>query len=566
MLDLLFTNAQIADLFRLRTFTGWAGVAEGRFIYVEEGAPPANITAQETIDLAGRYLVPGLIDAHMHIESSLITPRRFAEAVLPRGTTTVLADAHEVANVAGVKGVQWMVEAGRDLPLDVLTAIPSCVPATGPAIEWTNAVFGAAEVEALAADPTVIALGEVMDYQGLLGQNDRLPPMVQVAQKLGLRVEGHIPTLSGPDLSRYLAHGVTSDHTLTTPDKLLEQLSKGVAVMLQRKSITPEVMATVNALADRNNIILVTDDIEPSLLVDRHLDWILRLAIEAGLPPLEAWASATLRPARYLGLRYRGGIAPGYRADCLILDDLAAFPPAEVYVGGEKVAEQGQLTVTIPAEMPPRPDFPAVPGPFAADGFRVGPAGKTIQANVVALDNNRNSLTRLEQIDLQLDENGYPIFTPDDGLNILSVVARDGSQRMSGILKNAHIKTGAFASSLAHDSHNLLVIGRDAASMVAAANKVHALGGGLAIAQGEQIQATLPLPLFGLLSDEPVAQVAENMQAIEDALRATGMTHQRPFLMLSVLALTVSPYVKFSDRGVVDTEQRALLPAWEIVQ
>lgn len=563
-LDMLITNARIADVFRLRVFEGWVGLKDGHFCYVEEGAPPAEIEATEVLDAGGQIIAPGLIDSHMHIESSLVTPRRFAEAALPRGTTTILTDPHEVANVGGVDAVRWMADASRDLPQDVFTAIPSCVPATSPDIEWTSAVFGADEIVQLAEDPSVIALGEVMDYRGLLGQNDRLPPMVEAARRLGLRVEGHIPTLAGMDLSRYLAHGVTSDHTLTTPEKLLEQVSKGVTVMLQMKSITPENIAAVNALADRSQIVLVTDDIEPSLLIDRHLDWIVRLAVEAGMPPLEALASASIRPARYLELRDRGGIAPGMRADFLLMADLTAFPPQAVYVQGQRVAADGAFTASLPDSVPPLPDHSAVPGPLTEADFRfAGLEGTALNANIVVMENDRNSLTGLTTLTIPLDDTGAPIFADGDGLNLVGVFSRDGSSAGLGFILNANLTTGAFASSLAHDSHNLFVIGRDPQSMAAAARAVHDQGGGLVVAEGQAVKAALPLPLFGLLSDAPVPQVAAAMQGIEDALRAAGMTHGRPFLILSVLALTVSPYYKFSDRGVVDTEQRVLLPAWE---
>jgi adenine deaminase len=563
-LDLLLHNARIADLYRLRVFAGWVGIKGGRFVFVEEGELQPGMDAAHTVDMNQCFIVPGLIDAHMHIESSLITPRRFAEAVLPFGTTTVLADPHEVANVAGEAGMHWMIEASQGLDLDVFTAIPSCVPATSPEIEWTSDVFHADVVERLASDPGVIALGEVMDYMGLLGQNDRLPPMVKAALEAGLRVEGHIPTLAGTALSQYLAHGITSDHTLTTPEKLLEQLSKGVAVMLQMKSVTPENIRVVNDLPDRSNIILVTDDIEPSLLVESHLDRIVRLAIEVGMPPLEALASASLRPARYLGLRDRGGIAPGLRADFLVLDDLVAFPPREVYVQGKQVASSGAVTSKQPAELPALPDFTQVPGPLAPDDFRLLAAGDVtgVMANAIVLDNDLNSLTRLERLPLDIDR-GHPVFTDGDGLNVIAVFARDGSSRCVGIIKDANLRDGAFASSLAHDSHNLMVIGRDAVSMSAAAAAVWQQQGGLAVARGESVVAAMPLPLFGLLSDLPVREVAAQHTAIEDALREAGMTHRRPFLVLSVLSLSVSPYYKITDRGVVDTENRTLLPAWE---
>lgn len=562
--DLLFYNAQIVDVFRLRTFTGWAAVREGRFVAVEEGVPPEELRAAQRVDVGGRYLAPGLVDAHMHIESSLLTPRRFAEAALPFGTTTVLADPHEVANVAGVEGVRWMIAASRGLPLSVFIAIPSCVPATSPEIEWTAAVFGADEVRALAADPAVIALGEVMDYRGLLGQNDRLPPMVRAAHEAGLLVEGHIPTLSGLELSRYLAHGVFSDHTLADPPKILEQLSKGVAVMLQTKSITAENMALVRELPDRANVLLVTDDIEPSRLGGGHLSRIVQLAIERGLPALEAWASATVRPAHYLRLRDRGAIAPWRRADCLIMDDLSAFPPRAVYAAGEQVAAEGKYVGGALPPLPPLPPFPAVPAPPRIKDLRLDRMGRSreVLANVVTLVNTQTTLTQLEKIPLELRD-GYALFHTGDGLNLIAVHARNGAFTTVGVIKNVGLVRGAFASSLAHDSHNVLLIGRDPRSMVRAGRAVQEMGGGVAVAEGDEVTARLPLPLFGLLSDAPLDEVRRALLKVEVMLQHFGVRHQRPFLTLSIMALSVSPYYKFTDRGVVDTERRALLPPWE---
>ena len=563
MLDTLFTNARIVDVFRLRTFSGWFGVRGERFLFVEEGAPPAGLAAKQTIDLGGAFVAPGLIDAHMHIESSLLTPRRFAEAVIPHGTTALLADAHEVGNVAGEAGIAWMVAAGNDTPMRIFHALPSCVPATSPEIESTAQVFGADEIERMLALPRVIALGEVMDYRGLLGQSPRLPPLVAAARRMGVRIEGHIPTLSGMELSEYLSHGVQSDHTLTFPAKILEQLSKGVTVMLQAKSLTPENMACVNALADRNGIVLVTDDVEPNLLREGHLTRMIGLAVKSGLAPIEALASATIRPARYMGAHDLGEIAPGYLADFIVLDDLAAFPPRQVWLGGRKMAENGKaLDIPLPAA-PPLPEFPALPGPFGAEDFRILPGLAGTQqrtANAVVVTNPATSVTRLEQVELTI-EAGFARFAERDGLSLVAVFARRGGARSVGVIKNAGIDRGAAASSLAHDSHNLLVVGRDVAAMARAANAVFKMGGGVAVDDGSGVVAGLHLPVFSLISDDPAETVATELDAIEAALRGLGMKSQRPFLLLSLLSLSVSPYYKFSDKGVVDTEARALLPA-----
>ena len=560
--DTLLTNARIADVFRYRLFEGWVGIRDGRFIAVEAGSAPAGRSAAETRDLAGRIVMPGLIDSHLHIESSLLTPRRFAEAVLPYGTTTILSDPHEVGNVAGEEGVKWMIAASQDLPLRIYHSIPSCVPATSPEIEWTHQVFDAATIRRLARQPSVIALGEVMDYRGLLGPNERLRAIVRAARKIGLLIEGHIPTLSGNELSQYLAHGISSDHTLTFAAKIQEQISKGLAVMLQTKSVTPENVAAVAQLPDRSRIILITDDIEPSLLTDGqgHLSRIVSLAIDCGMPPLEAIAAATIRPARYLGLRDHGAIAPGYLADFLVMDDTSAFPPAQVFVGGQPVAGAGAMATAITRENPAQPDYPGIPGSFAVDDFKLdsnGYSGSAL-AQVVTLKNRHSTLTELEQRAVRLGD-GHALFQEDDGLALAAVIARDESSRTVGLIANTGLSQGAWASSVAHDCHNLLVIGRSPEAMAEAANAVHALAGGVAVATREGVKASLRLPYFGLLSDEPVAAVAGGLAAVEDAMRRIGADQTRPFLTFSIMSLSVSPYAKFTDRGIVDTESRQLI-------
>lgn len=550
-------------MFRLREFEGWLGIRDGRFIYVETGAPPGDAVARESLDLGGRIIVPGLIDSHMHIESSLATPRRFSQAVVPHGTTAVLADAHEVANVAGEKGVRWMIRASQGLPLRIFTAIPSCVPATSPEIEWTAAVFDAGTVRRLALEPTVIALGEVMDYGQVLAGGERLRGMVQAAHEAGLLVEGHVPALRGTDLSQYLAWRITSDHTTMTPEKIREQISKGVAVMLTARSCTPEIIAAVNALPDRSRILLVTDDVEPSLLTKGHLSRIVQMAIGAGLPPIEAIASATIRPARYLGLRDLGGIAPGFRADFSVLEAPATFQPSQVFVGGERVARDGALIARDLPRTPAPPTHAALPDPFATGDFRLVPGGGggAVTANAVILKSTQGFLTDLARVPVRVVD-GYAELKA--GLALVAVVARDGSSKSVGVVKDFGLRAGAVASTFAHDSHNLLVVGCNATEMAAAANAVREIGGGVALVAEGKVIAQIRLPVLGLLSDAPLDDIVRDFEAVEGALADLGVRHERPFLMLSLLALSVSPKFKFTDKGVVDTEARRLLPPWTV--
>lgn len=566
--DLLVTGANVVDVVTQTVFRGWFTVLGGRFVEVEEGDGPrrGEVEARETIDLGGAYVQPGMIDVHMHIESSLVTPRRFAEGALARGTTAVLQDPHEVANVLGAPGIRWMVEASRGLPLRVFSAVSSCVPATSPDIETPNASITPAEVTELAKEPDVLALGEVMDFQGLVAGDDHLSAMVAAAHAAGLSVEGHVPSLSGEALSRYVAFGVRSDHTLMTAAKALEQLRKGQWVMVQEKSVTPEVVAALKALPDRSRVVLITDDVMPNRLLSGHLDRIVSLAVERGWDPVDAIASATLRPATYLGLADLGLVGPGALADFVVTDGLAAYPPRRVYVGGRLVAADG--ATVVPSAPSPEPTAPAGlaqafdPRAPRRDWFRLPVSGR-VRARVI-VTNERNSFTTLDEREVEA-----PHGVPVDGDVALATVVprarlRPGAgphEPVVGLVAGLGLRRGAYATTFAHDSHNLFVVGRDPDAMLAATRAVLTAGGGMAfVPSAEAEPVLLPLPLAGLLSDDPVPEVARRFDAIERALVEAGMRHVNPLLLLTLLPLSVSPDFKLTDKGVIDVQAREVLP------
>lgn len=568
--DLLVTGATLVDVFTQTNYPGWFTVADGRFVEVEAGSPTpsdlAGLTVAARRDLGGAFVQPGMLDVHMHVESSLVTPRRFAEAALPHGTTTILQDPHEVANVQGAEGVRRMIRAARGLPQRVYAAISSCVPATSPDIETPNAALGAEDVTALAAEPEVMALGEVMDFQGLVHGDAKLRAIVAAARRAGLGVEGHVPSLTGVELSRYVAHGIRSDHTLATPAKLREELRKGLWVMLQEKSLTPDVVAAVVALPDRSRVLLITDDVVPNRLVDGHLSRVVALAIEAGWPALDAVASATLRPATYLGLADLGAVAPGARADFLVTDALCAYPPREVHVDGRLVAEAGRVVVAVPA---PAVDWgPATAlasGNVAAEALGFGGPERRhgrhhVTARVIEV-NQVNSFTTLRERQVELVD-GVPT---DPDLALACVIPRarlaaegEGYRPTVCLVAGTGLEAGGYASSFAHDSHNVFLFGRDRALMKAALERVAEVGGGMAFTTGRDT-ALLPLPIAGLLSDAPVPEVAARFDALEGALRDAGMSVKTPVLLLTLLPLSVSPDYKVTDLGVVDVQARRVL-------
>lgn len=564
--SLLVHGAEIVDVVTQTTYRGWFAVRDGRFVEVEAGEPPPpdELPARRRVDLGGAVVQPGLIDVHMHIESSLVTPRRFAEAALPWGTTTVLQDPHEVANVLGAPGIRWMVRAGQGLPLRVLSAVSSCIPATSPDIETPNASIRPEEVVDLAREPGVVALGELMDFQGLVDGDPHLVAIVRAAASAGLSLEGHVPTLTGPALSRYIAYGIRSDHTLTTPAKLREGLRKGLWVMIQEKSLTPDVVAAVMALPDRSRVLLITDDVMPNRLTSGHLSRLVETAVAQGWAPLDAVAAATLRPASYLALRDLGAIAPGQHADYLVCDALNAFPPRQVVRAGEVVAEGGR---PMPFDAV-TPDDPMLATPFAVRdvpaallALPTGPGRRTVRARVVVV-NQVNSFTRLEERDVEVVD-GVP---QADDLALALVIPRAALggplpvRFEVGLVAGLGLRRGGWASSFAHDSHNVFVLGRAPHDMAEALRAVLDDGGGMAFAPGDAPTLRLPLPLAGLLSDDPIEAVAERFDALERALRAAGVGVLHPVLLLTLLPLTVSPDWKLSDRGVVDVARRRVVP------
>jgi len=550
----IFKNAYIVDVINRDVFRGWFSVKQGRFEYVEKGRSLRGLSG-DTIDLGGKYVVPGLIDAHMHIESSHLTPRRFAQAALRWGTCAVLQDPHEMGNVCGVRGIVFMMRNSQGVPLRIYTAIPSCVPPTNAGVETPNASISIEEIKDLIKNPYVIALGEVMDYNGLLNKNPKLLEILAIARSAHLSIEGHCPSLQGRLLSEYIGYGIRSDHTLTNPSKMEEELRKGMFIMIQPKSLTRENVDFIMTLRERSRILLVTDDVSASSLVEGHLNRVIELAIAQGWDPIDAIASATIRPAEYLGLRDLGAIAPGKSACFFLVDDLRILTPQQVFIEGNALANNfdvetagsSVLLHSLALERVELSDF-RIPG-IESGSYRVN----------VIVTNKDNSMTKLAQTSLTFIQ-GYPKLESKDIVCI--AVFRRGERKPSGcvgFLMGTGLQRGAYASTFAHDLHNLVVIGKKPEEMVDVANKVLQVGGGIAVKDGDRVDV-LELPIAGLLTDDPLEQVASKEKALEKSLRSLGVEHKDPLMLFSVLTLSVSPYYKMSDLGIIETETQRLLP------
>lgn len=535
----------MANLFTGEILDSAVAVHRGRIV----GFGPRE--AVEVLDLGGRHLVPGLIDGHMHLESSMVTPGEFARGVVPRGTTTVVADPHEFANVCGMDGVEFVRRGNEVSPLEIQVMLPSCVPATG--METSGARLEARDLEEALTRPNVLGLGEVMNFPGVLQADE--PVLAKLRAAFGRPVDGHAPGLSGPDLHAYVAAGIGSDHECTTSEEALEKLRAGMHVMLREGSVTRDLEALAPVVNARtvDRCMLVTDDREPEdLLEEGHMDFLIRKAVGLGIPPLQALGMATLNPARYFGLKGLGAIAPGYQADLVVCEDLRDFRADLVFKRGRLVARGGEpLWERRPQDAGALSNRVHL-GPLGPNALEIPARGSRIRVIELVPD---QIVTRQVLLEPKVVE-GRVVSDPGRDLLRLAVLERHhGTGRIGlGMARGFGLRRGALASTVAHDSHNLALVGVEEADLRLAIAEIQRLGGGLvAVAEGE-VLARLPLPVAGLVCDRPLGEVREAIRALHDAARSMGCRLPRPFMSLAFLALAVVPALKLTDRGLVDVE------------
>jgi len=558
--DLLLTNVRLVNTLTAEIYPAQIVIA-GELVAAVVG-PNERASAREVVDGSGAYALPGLVDSHLHIESSMVLPPAFAEAVVPRGVLTVVADPHEIANVMGLPGVRLMIEAARNLPLDVYFQAPSCVPAT--ALETAGAEIGPGEIRALLSWDEILALGEVMDFNAVLSQEGRAADVLAEAVRRGAVVEGHAPNLTGGDLAAYVTAGVNSDHTFVTPPLAAERLRSGVTLQLQLKSLAPETLREAAARARSLNLCLVTDDVMPDDLVTTgHLDHVFRTAVGMGLDPVEAVRAVTLAPARRMRLFDRGAIAPGLLAHIVLTRDLRDFRPELVFYGGRLVAREGELLTPLPDYRPPQEALRTVrvpaPGP---ERFRIPtpgtPANGTAAVRVMAMRSD-STYTGADTARIPV-RGGYLDWSSTD-LCLAAVFERHARAGAVGYgFVRGALQRGAVAMTWAHDSHNLLVCGRTPEEMALAARWVVERGGGMAAVRGAEVLGSVRLPVAGIVSDRPVREVARELAGFRRALLTLGFEHRSPVMALGVLTLPVSPALKLTDRGLVDVNAGAIVP------
>ncbi len=554
--DMVFRNGKLINVFTGEIIPSSFAVKDGFILGFGE------YQAEAEVDLAGKWVCPGLIDGHVHIESSMLTPGEFARAVLPHGTTTVVIDPHEIANVCGAAGINYMLEASADLPLRVYVMLPSCVPATK--METAGAELGAGELAAFIDHPRVLGLGELMDFPAVLQAEERMLEKLALGSKK--RIDGHAPGVSGPDLAAYVLAGAGSDHECTKPEEALERLRLGMRVMLREGSAARNLRDLLPAVTPENarRCIFVTDDRHPKdLLQEGHIDFLVRTAIAAGINPIRAIQMATLNTAEWFGLRDVGALVPGFRADFLILEDLERFEVSVVYQGGRKVAEHGQPLFSAPVYFEEKVMDSVKVGDLDRETLlaKLAIPAKGSQAQVIGLIPHQIVTEKLVLTPPVI--NGCFVASGEEDLAKLAVVERHRrSGRVgTGLVKGLGLQQGAIASSVAHDSNNIVAVGVNDRDLALAIEAVVSAGGGLAVVNQGCVLGLLPLPIAGLMSDQSAAEVDQKLAQLHGLARNLGVKEDfDPFMTLSFLSLPVIPSLKLTDMGLVDFGSWSIIP------
>ena len=522
-------RGEVVDVVRGEVYPGEVRVEGGRI---------AGVVELERGE--GRYILPGLVDAHIHIESSMLVPSRFAEAAVPHGTVGVVADPHEIANVMGMEGVRYMLRDASKVPLKYRFTAPSCVPATE--FETSGARLGVREVEELLRMREVVALGELMDFVGVLERRREVMEKIEAARRLGKPVDGHAPGLRGEALRRYVEAGITTDHECTSAEEAEEKAEAGMRVMLREGSAARNLGELAGVARPGRRCFLVSDDLEAGELVERgHVNRLLRRAVEEGIDEVEAVRMASLYPVEHYSLDV-GLLREGDPADVVVVDNLRSFRCTACYIDGRLVAEHGRALFRAAPE-PCRGSVRAEPR--KAEHFRV-----EVRGRVRVITVREGDITTGEEV---VEVESIP--APEADVLKLVVVERYGGGRLGvGAVRGFGLERGAIASSIAHDSHNIIGVGAENEALARAVNEVIGMQGGIAVTDGERV-VSLPLPVAGLMSTCTAVEVAERLREVHAFARRLGCRLRSPLVSLSFLALPVIPRLRLTDRGLFDAER-----------
>lgn len=544
--DLVLRNAQLMNVITGEIYPTDIVVHDRYIVALGNG-----YTAENEVDLNGKYVAPGFIDAHVHIESSLSTPPEFARAVLPHGVTTVITDPHEIANVLGLEGMRFMLERAKHGLLNMYVMASSCVPATE--METSGARLEAEDLEQLVRNKWVLGLAEVMNYPGVAYGDEGMLDKIQLFKNMIL--DGHAPAMTGEMLNAYVTAGIQSEHECTTVEEALEKLRLGLTIFIREGTATRNLLPLLPLITPENHgsISFCTDDRIPADLIDKgSIDYMIRVAIENGIDPMMAVRMGTVNTARYFGLKKYGVVAPGRYADLVVFSDLQNIMPEQVYRGGRLVAEDGQMVVEREPmrAMDLRGTVNIKPDQL---DFSIPATGTDIHV----IGSIRDQIVTDHFIEVATIAGGLAISDPKRDILKFAIVERHRATGNigKGFIKGFGLQRGAIAGTVAHDHHNLTVIGVDDVSMAFAVRAITEMGGGLVVVVGERVLARLPLPVAGLLSESPIEEVRANYDMLIEKAHELGNDMSDPFMAMSFMGLEVIPKLKLTDKGLVDVEQ-----------
>nr|WP_078550591.1 adenine deaminase [Litchfieldia alkalitelluris] len=547
--DLVIKNGQLIDVFNHDILQGDLAISDGVIVGIGE------YEGNYELDANGKFICPSFIDSHVHIESSMVTPSEFAKVVVPHGVTSVIADPHEIANVSGIKGIKFMLDSSEKLPLNVYMMLPSCVPAT--LFENAGAVLLAEDLKPIYEHPRVVGLGEVMDFPSVAHASEEMLQKLLDASSNGKKIDGHAAGLSETDINIYTSVGIKTDHEAVTAEEAKLRLQRGMYLLIRQGSVAKDLEKLISVVTERNSrrCLFCTDDKHiDDLLYEGSIDHNVRLAIKSGISPITAIQMASINAAECYGLSKKGAIAPGYDADFLILNELETLDIDKVYSHGTLVASAGEYIESKEINVA---DYLALTESIQIKKLTKEDLSIPIQENSTAniIEIIPNSLLTNHLIDTVLTSNGY--FQPSikkDHLKLLLAERHSGKGNVGlGIVKGLKLQSGAIATTIAHDSHNLIAAGTNDEDLLMAVDVIREIGGGLVVVENQQVLATLPLSISGILSEHDYNTVNEQLSLIHNALSNIGASSEfNPFLTLSFLALPVIPRLKLTDLGLFD--------------
>lgn len=549
--DLVIKNANIVNVLSEEIHKCDIAIKDGMIAGIGE-----NYSGEKEIDVNGAYVTPSFIDGHVHLESSMMLPKEFAKVVLPAGTTTVIIDPHEISNVLGLHGISFMHEAVKNLPIDVYTMLPSCVPATP--FETSGFDLNSYDLSLLIDKPWVLGIAEMMNFPGVLNLDKNVMAKLELAKSRGKCIDGHAPYLRGKDLCAYIASGVKSDHECTTPDEAIEKLRLGMYVMIREGTAAKDLDALIPVLKNCNTrkCIFVTDDRHPADLKE-HINGMVRRAVEAGVNPVKAVQIASLNTAEYFGLKNLGAIAPGYKADLLILPDLKSFKPDVVIKNGQVVAQDGKLTTEMS-------DCDSLSMRNSVNVRWITPYDFMIPTSVDLESAKVNAIevvphqliTKSVISEVNVIDGNAVSNVENDTLKICVIERHRATGNIGkGFVKGFNLKCGAIASTVAHDSHNMIVVGTNDEDMYKAAVALIKCQGGKVVVKDGEIISELSLPIAGLISDKDFDYVVGKCEELNKAAHSIGCKLEDPFMTMGFLSLPVIPELKITDKGVFDTSK-----------